>query len=88
MLSSISIEEVASRPSLRYVNVSRRIFPWHSADGQYEAELERVLELRRASLSTFMLAVRKEIEGLWVELMMSDEEKDEFIGFIDGKSSS
>jgi hypothetical protein len=35
-----------------------------------------------------MVAVRKEIEGLWVELMMSDEEKDEFIGFIDGKSSS
>jgi hypothetical protein len=33
-----------------------------------------------------MLAVRQEIEGLWVELMMSDEEKDEFIGFIDGTS--
>lgn len=57
----------------------------HYTDEQYEAELERVLELRRASLSTFMLAVRTEIEGLWVELMMSDEEKDEFIGFIDGE---
>jgi hypothetical protein len=33
-----------------------------------------------------MLAVRKEIEQLWTELMMSDEEKDEFIGFIDGQS--
>lgn len=47
-----------------------------------------MLELRRASLSTFMLAVRQEIEQLWLELMMSDEEKDEFIGFIDGESSS
>jgi hypothetical protein len=34
-----------------------------------------------------MLAVRSEIEGLWMELMMSDEEKDEFVGFIDGESS-
>jgi hypothetical protein len=34
-----------------------------------------------------MLAVRKEIEGLWVELMMSDDEKDEFVGFIDGESN-
>ena len=34
-----------------------------------------------------MIAVRQEIEGLWVELMMSDEEKDEFIGFIDGTTS-
>jgi len=58
-----------------------------SADEQYEAELERVLELRRASLSQYMLAVRSEIEGLWLELMMSDEEKDEFDGFIDGEYS-
>lgn len=53
---------------------------------QYEAELERVLELRRASLSTFMEAVRVEIEGLWAELMMSEYEKDHFVGFIDGQS--
>lgn len=58
------------------------------ADRQYEAELERVLELRRASLSTFMQSVRSEIEGLWRELMMSDAEKDEFVGFIDGLSDS
>lgn len=57
-------------------------------DEQYEAELERVLELRRASLSQYMLAVRSEIEGFWLELMMSDEEKDEFVGFIDGKCTS
>jgi protein regulator of cytokinesis 1 len=34
-----------------------------------------------------MLAVRQEIEQLWLELMMSDEEKDEFVGFIDGESA-
>lgn len=43
-----------------------------------------MLELRRASLSTFMEAVRREIEDLWLELMMSDDEKDQFVGFIDG----
>ena len=52
---------------------------------QYEAELERVLELRRASLSTFMKSIREEIEGLWLELMFGDDEKDEFIGYIDGE---
>jgi hypothetical protein len=35
-----------------------------------------------------MLAVRSEIEGFWLKLMMSDEEKDEFVGFIDGESTS
>jgi hypothetical protein len=76
---------VASRLLLQYVS----FFQVDSgADKQYEAELERVLELRRASLSQYMLAVRSEIEGLWLELMMSDEEKDEFAGFIDGESTS
>jgi protein regulator of cytokinesis 1 len=76
---------VASRLLLRYVPFFQ-VDP--GADEQYEAELERVLELRRASLSQYMLAVRSEIEGLWLELMMSDEEKDEFVGFIDGKCTS
>ena len=75
---------MASRLLLQYVP----FFQIDSGtDGQYEAELERVLELRRASLSQYMLAVRSEIEGLWLELMMSDEEKDEFDGFIDGEYS-
>ena len=32
-----------------------------------------------------MEAVRVEIEGLWSELMMSEYEKDQFVGFIDGQ---
>jgi hypothetical protein len=38
-------------------------------------------------LSKYMITVREEIEELWLKLMMSDEEKDEFTGFIDGKCS-
>ncbi|KAK4690059.1 Ase1/PRC1/MAP65 family protein, partial [Tremellales sp. Uapishka_1] len=49
----------------------------------YEAELERVLEIRRSSLSSFVISVRKEIEELSDELMMSDEEKAAFGGSID-----
>jgi protein regulator of cytokinesis 1 len=53
--------------------------------GQYEAELERCLELRRTSLSSFVLAARSEIELLWQELMLSEEEMGEFGEFIDGQ---
>jgi len=83
---STSTEAAASRPLSRYVlpAVEKRA----NTDGQYEAELERVIELRKASLSTFMQSVRSDIEGLWLDLMMSDEEKDAFVGFIDGQSGS
>lgn len=50
----------------------------------YEAELERCMELRRSSLSSFMVGVRADIEMLWAELMMSDDERAEFGAFIDG----
>ncbi|TXT15770.1 hypothetical protein VHUM_00273 [Vanrija humicola] len=49
----------------------------------YEEELERVLEIRRTSLSSFVLGVRREIEMLQDSLMMSDDEKGEFGAFID-----
>lgn len=38
-------------------------------------------------MSKYMQAIRLKIEDLWLKLMMSDEEKDEFTGFIDGESS-
>jgi protein regulator of cytokinesis 1 len=66
------------------------IFPWTKRpgpDAQYEAELERCKELRRTSLSSFIVGARAEIESLWTELMMSEEEKD-FGGFIDGECNS
>jgi protein regulator of cytokinesis 1 len=46
--------------------------------------LERCLELRRSSLSSFVLAARREIELLWEELMLSEDEKGDFGGFING----
>ncbi|KAI9632711.1 protein regulator of cytokinesis 1 [Dioszegia hungarica] len=48
----------------------------------YEAELERCLELRRSSLSSFIVSVRAEIDSLWTELMLSDEEKSDFGAYI------
>lgn len=53
--------------------------------GQYAAELERCLELRRTSLSSFVLAARNEIELLWQELMLSEDEMGDFGEFIDGE---
>ena len=52
---------------------------------QYEVELERILEIRRSSLSSFVLSARKEIEMLWAELMLSEDEKGDFGPFIDGE---
>ena len=51
---------------------------------KYEDELERCLELRRSSLSSFVLAARRELEELWDALMYSEEEKNDFGPFIDG----
>lgn len=46
-------------------------------------ELQRVTEIRKSSLSDFVLKTRKEIDALQEGLMMSDEEKAEFSAFID-----
>lgn len=46
-----------------------------------------MLEIRRSSLSQFILSARAEIETLSNELMMSEDEKAEFGAFIDGQSS-
>ncbi|OCF56492.1 hypothetical protein L486_05342 [Kwoniella mangroviensis CBS 10435] len=49
----------------------------------YEDEYERLLELRRSSLSSFIENTRKEIDALQTELMLSDDEKAEFGAYID-----
>jgi len=41
--------------------------------------------LRRSSLSSFVIAARKEIELLWEELMLSEDEKGDFGAFINGE---
>lgn len=50
---------------------------------QYELEYERVLEIRKSSLSTFIIGVRNEIATLQDALLLSEDEKAEFGGFID-----
>ena len=57
----------------------------YHANLQYEAELDRCLELRKTSLSSFVLAARREIELLWEELMLGEDEMGEFGAFIDGE---
>lgn len=45
-----------------------------------------MLEIRKSSLSAFVLGARREIEQLADQLMMGTDERAEFPGFIDGKS--
>jgi protein regulator of cytokinesis 1 len=52
--------------------------------GEYEEELERMLELKRERMGTFVGSARVEIEKLWDELMVGDEERGEWLPFFDG----
>lgn len=65
--------------------VSSRSLKITDSDKQYELELERLLEIRKSSLSAFVLGARREIEELADQLMMGADERAEFAGFIDGK---
>ncbi|KAI5118297.1 hypothetical protein M0805_003816 [Coniferiporia weirii] len=49
----------------------------------YEAELERMLELKRERMSVFIGNARAEIESIWDELMISEEERVDFAPFAD-----
>ncbi|EPQ51188.1 hypothetical protein GLOTRDRAFT_81327 [Gloeophyllum trabeum ATCC 11539] len=49
----------------------------------YEEELERMLELKRERMGVFVMNAREEIERLWEELMVGDEEKADFAPFFD-----
>lgn len=48
-------------------------------------ELERMLELKRSTMSTFIANARAEIEDVWADLMFGEEERAEFHPFVDGK---
>ncbi|KAI0030908.1 microtubule associated protein-domain-containing protein, partial [Vararia minispora EC-137] len=50
---------------------------------EYEAELERMLELKRESMSTFVENARAEIARLWDELMSGLDEREGFPPFFD-----
>jgi len=51
----------------------------------YEEELERMIDLRRERMGEFIANARMEIESLWEELMVGDEQRDDFAAFIDGE---
>ncbi|THH26729.1 hypothetical protein EUX98_g7460 [Antrodiella citrinella] len=49
----------------------------------YEEELDRMLELKRERMSTFVENARAEIEKLWDELMVGQEERADFAPLAD-----
>ena len=51
---------------------------------EYEAELERMLELKRERMSAFVENARGEIAKLWDELLIGDEERADFTPYFDG----
>lgn len=53
----------------------------------YEEELERMLELKRERMGTFVENARTEITKLWDKLMIGEEERADFAPFADGRQS-
>jgi len=51
---------------------------------EYEEELERMLELKRERMGTFVGSAREEIVKLWDDLMVGEEERADFPPFADG----
>lgn len=51
----------------------------------YEEELDRMLELKRERMSTFVENAREEIRKLWDDLMVSEDERADFAPFADGE---
>ena len=54
----------------------------------YEEELERMLELKRERMGTFIENARNEIIKLWDDLMIGEEEREDFAPFADGLCSA
>jgi len=53
---------------------------------EYEAELERMMELKREKMGVFVGSARGEIERLWNDMMFGEEERQDFVPFFDGMS--
>lgn len=54
----------------------------------YEEELERMLELKQERMGTFIENARNEIVKLWDDLMVGEEEREDFAPFADGLYST
>jgi len=51
----------------------------------YEEELKRMIDLRRERMGEFIANARMEVESLWEELMVGDEQRNDFGAFVDGE---
>jgi protein regulator of cytokinesis 1 len=55
---------------------------------EYEEELERMLDLKRERMGMFVGNARAEIERLWDDLMVGEDERLDFAPFADGNHHS
>ncbi|KAG8945513.1 hypothetical protein FRC04_000716 [Tulasnella sp. 424] len=53
----------------------------------YQAELDRMFELRKERMSLFIINARKEIEALWDDLLFNEDERAEFAPYQDDEFS-
>lgn len=51
---------------------------------EYEDELERMMELKRERMGMFVGNARDEIEKLWDDMMIGEDERRDFAPFVDG----
>lgn len=54
---------------------------------EYEDELERMMELKRERMGVFVGNARDEIERLWDDMMIGEDERRDFAPFVDGDYS-
>ncbi len=52
---------------------------------EYEEELERMLEIKREQMGSFVASAREEITKLWDDLLVGEEERADFAPFADGE---
>jgi protein regulator of cytokinesis 1 len=52
---------------------------------EYEDELERMMELKRERMGVFVENARIEIEKLWDDMMVGEDERSDFAPFVDGR---
>jgi len=55
---------------------------------EYEDELERMMELKRERMGIFVENARVEIEKLWDDMMVGEDERRDFAPFVDGRFGS
>ena len=52
---------------------------------QYENELERMMKLKRRGMGVFIGNARDEIERLWDDMLVGEDERRDFAPFVDGE---